>query len=298
MWIVLEGIDGAGKTTLARWMETHRGWKYGHAGPPGQGGSFPELITCWWRCENRELARAEHWAWDRGHLGELFCGPVRRGTTLTEAARRVFEAFLLDRDAEIWWLDPPADRVESDFPMAQRASERLHLQTATRESRVRVRRFPNAPAAAAFAREMPTPERQEILDPGGVGTRRPRWWVLGEQASGAAPCPLPFLTPAGLDMLWPHVEPQKVRVSNALMPDVDLVAARAGHFPEVVLENLAGWWKLLFEPKVLVLGGTAEAACRSAGVPIAAKMRHPQYIRRFYHQEVPAWAQEFQEVTR
>jgi hypothetical protein len=298
VWIVLEGIDGTGKTTTARWLESHRGWRYGHAGPPGRGGSFPELISCWWRCENRELARAEHWAWDRGHLGELFCGPVRRGTTLVPAARNAFEAFLLDRDAEIWWLDPPADRVESEFPLAQRASERMHLMEAARESRVRVRRFVSAAAAAAYAQEMPTPARLEVLDPAGVGTRAPRWWVLGEQASGAAPCALPFLTASGLDMLWPGVDPTRVRVSNALMPDADLAAARTGHFDEVTLENLAGWWKLLREPQVLTLGGTAEAACRSADVPVAATMRHPQYIRRFYHHEVPAWAAEFREKVR
>ena len=298
MWIVLEGIDGSGKTTLARHLEQSRGWCYGHTGPPGQGGSFPELIRAWWNCENRRALRGQHWAWDRGHLGELFCGPVRRGTTLTEPARRAFEALLLDRDAEIWWLDPPADRVESEVPLPQRASERLHLMEATRESRIRVRRFASARVAAAYAVEMPVPAALDILDPAGVGTRRPRWWVLGEQASPAAICSLPFLTHAGLDMVWPMVDPARVRLSNALMVEDDLAAARTGKFAEVTLENLAGWWKLLFEPKVLALGGTAEAACRSAGVPISATLRHPNYVRRFYHHEVPAWRQEFQEITR
>lgn len=297
MWIVLEGIDGCGKTTVARVLEERRGWRYGHAGPPGDGGSFPELIRTWWNCENRTRA-GERWVWDRGHLGEMYCGPARRGTQLTEAAQRVFEALLIDRESEVWWLDPPADRVESEFSLEQRVAERLYLREAARRSRVPVRRFESGPHAAAHAEEMAQPLPQDVVDPGGAGTRRPRWWVLGEQCSRAALCCLPFTTHAGMQMLWPAIDPTKVRVSNALRPEDDLGRARTGKFSDECLAALEEAWGKLFEPKILCLGGTAEAACRAAGLPVSSAMRHPQYVRRFYHADVPAWISEYQEVLR
>jgi len=296
VWIVLEGIDGSGKTTVARALEQGRGWNYGHAGPPGNGGSFPELIKTWWQCEDRERPGGR-WVWDRGHLGELYCGPARRGTTLTPAALAIFEAFLLDRRAEVWWLDPPADRVESEFPLEHRVAERLYLREASRTSRVPVRRFAGPAEAATYVNEMAQPLPPDVVDPGGAGARRPRWWVLGEQCSRAAVCCLPFTTPAGMQMLWPVTNPTKVRVSNVLRPRDDLGRARTGKFEAECLAALETAWDALREPKILALGGTAEAAVRAAGLPVSASLRHPQYVRRFYHDDVPAWIAAYREVV-
>lgn len=291
MWIVLEGLDGSGKTTTAGVLES-RGWTYAHTGPPGEGGDFPALLTRWWyrRGETRMV-------WDRGHLGELYCGPVRRGTTLTAAASACLDALLIDREAEIWWLDPPPDRLTSPVPLMQRASERMHLMEACRASRVPVRRFPTATHAQAHAMEMAMPLSPDLVDPHGAGGRRPMWWVVGEQASRAAVCNLPFTTPAGMDMLWPHLDPRRIRVTNALGPDEHLADARRGKFSDAALELLCTSWRALREPRVLTLGGTAEAAVRAAGIPVTETMRHPQYVRRFYHAEVPRWAEDFRRIT-
>ena len=291
MWIVLEGLDGAGKTTTAKVLQT-RGWCYAHTGAPGEGGEFPALLRTWWA--NRANGRI---AWDRGHLGELYCAPVRRGTVLTAAARTCFEALLLDRDAEIWWLDPPADRLDSEIPLDQRVSERLWLQAACRESRVPVRRFTTPQHAQEWALDMAIPAYPEPLDWAGAGTRKPVWWALGEQASAAALCSLPFTTRAGMDMLWPHLDPRRVRVSNVLEVGDDLASARKGRFDDHVLARLEVAWRGFKEPKVLALGGTAEAAVRAAGLPVTATLRHPQYVRRFYHAEVPRWSEDFRRIV-
>jgi len=71
--VILEGPDGAGKTTLAEFLR-QRGYAYRHEGPPpGDGGSLLDYYT-------RRLLEAEApTVFDRLHVGEVVYGPLLRG---------------------------------------------------------------------------------------------------------------------------------------------------------------------------------------------------------------------------
>lgn len=129
----------------------------------------------------------------------------------------------------------------------------------------------------------------------GVGSARPRLWVLGERTNPRAPShPLPFGTTAGTQMLWPHVVPRRVRVSNVLQP--------SGHsYPahetiEDARLRLPRDWQALGQPAIVAVGGLAARVLR--GLPaVEATLDHPQFVWRFHHDEVEAWSEHFRRLV-
>lgn len=108
--IILEGIDGAGKTTLAQHIleasqiETtiqHRG--------PLQGTVEDELIYPLQRVTDDELLISDRW-----HLGEMIYGPIYRGKSLVEGFYNdLIDSLLYDMNAVKVVLSPPLDVVKA-----------------------------------------------------------------------------------------------------------------------------------------------------------------------------------------
>ena len=73
--VVIEGVDGTGKTTLARWFES-RGFRYQHFGVPRAG---EDVFKTYLKALRK--ARTEDIVFDRLHLGEIAYGLVMRGST-------------------------------------------------------------------------------------------------------------------------------------------------------------------------------------------------------------------------
>ncbi len=74
--VILEGPDGAGKSTLATALVRLTGFKYTHFTAPAQGVSFDD--TC--RIQVGEVhASGESVLFDRFHLSERVYGPIARG---------------------------------------------------------------------------------------------------------------------------------------------------------------------------------------------------------------------------
>lgn len=73
--VVLEGPDGAGKTTLARAICSHFKMEYHHEGPPPADGSLVDHY------EHLLLHSAVPTVFDRLYLGELVYGPLLRGAS-------------------------------------------------------------------------------------------------------------------------------------------------------------------------------------------------------------------------
>jgi hypothetical protein len=71
--IIIEGPDGAGKTTLARQLAHLTGKTYHHEGPPPAGSAFQHYMNL--------LLRNEPTVFDRLFEGENIYGPILRGAS-------------------------------------------------------------------------------------------------------------------------------------------------------------------------------------------------------------------------
>lgn len=92
MLIIVEGPDGAGKTTLAKAISEETGAEYIHAGPP-RAHPMAEYIC--------ELPRHDA-VLDRWHLGEMIYGPLYRGQAgMTSLQFAALEQFLEQRGAVV-----------------------------------------------------------------------------------------------------------------------------------------------------------------------------------------------------
>lgn len=94
MIVIIEGPDGAGKTTLARAIQQDTGWQYIHANAPA---AHP-LIE--YTAPLSDSTKS--FVLDRWHLGEMVYGPLHRGGSRLSPEQFVaVEQFLDERGAVV-----------------------------------------------------------------------------------------------------------------------------------------------------------------------------------------------------
>lgn len=103
--VVLEGCDGVGKSTLARWLASSHGFAIVHSGRTPDGVDLAERY--------REiLARPGRLALDRSFVSELVYGPLRHGgSRLTDADAGDLAVAVAHRDGVLVHLTAPATTV-------------------------------------------------------------------------------------------------------------------------------------------------------------------------------------------
>lgn len=110
---ILEGPDGAGKTTLAK---SYKALEYVHFGPPPKG-----RLGAWWQylellVDLWDHPRPEGVIVDRFIHGELIYGPILRGETdLTWSHIRMLERVLMGMNARLIICLPPWDIVKYNW---------------------------------------------------------------------------------------------------------------------------------------------------------------------------------------
>ena len=73
--VIIEGPDGSGKTTMAKYLEQHHGFRYVHNGPPPEN----EDPLVYYGHMLYEASRAgQPIVFDRAHIGQAVYGPILR----------------------------------------------------------------------------------------------------------------------------------------------------------------------------------------------------------------------------
>ena len=254
--IVVEGVDGAGKSTLIQKL-THT--DVIHCGPikkhPMQEYIEPLL----------KYDGSYDMVCDRLHVGELVYGPIYRGESkLTEGGRRFIEMFLESRGALKLILDAPLDEI-------QRRLEHRGEDFLRPEDLERVWRFyrlygsdngwlvldrPDPDVVYSLARAAESFVHKLFDFPDYVGSRLPD--VLFVVKTFARPALKPT-NDAG-DLFYSSL-PDGLRC-GVVTTDVDLLAL----------------WEVLEYPRVVALGKQALQSLRAADVPCVNSIPHPEEI--------------------
>lgn len=296
MLIVIEGVDGAGKTTLAEALvevlKDHKPTKLLHRGPL----EFDPLVEYELDLDDYRPAFGQHVVCDRWHWGEDIYGPLyRAGSRLTPAIRTHVELFLqsrgavfllmcqsrteihrrLDERGETFLRDEHRnDVIESYYVMA---ASSLIKTTAVNTS---------APEIVQLIVHDAWRQEQDAsalnVFPTYVGPRRPAYLLLGERrnplkSGGHLAAFVPYGGTSGAYLLE-HV-PADVRQSLGLANAME--------------EDVHALWCTLEHPRVVTLGREAHERCNLADVPHGA-VPHPQYVRRFHN----AHGEEYGRVIR
>lgn len=296
MMIVVEGPDGAGKSTLVSALDRAL-WKAGRGC----------VLTCH-KASPRRPALEEYahdlafyrpgsdldLVLDRSWVSEDVYGPLWRGQPLPPFVRLYLDAWAQARGAVWVVLDAP------DHELVRRVTEHRGDDLVTEAEEVRV-------LASLYRELQPTPSaawnRVTTVDEGGwteaiiemaaradditaglrdhptyVGHPRPSTLFLGDKRSdrvadaGYASAFPPTPGSAAQQVLWPALADL---ATSRTVGDWGL--ANAGE------EDVAALWNALGRPKVVALGMNAGAVTRAAGVPLDGSAPHPQYVKRFFY---------------
>lgn len=290
-FIILEGTDGAGKTTLAEAVrqELVRRFpndkvEYRHASQLTRDplDEYALDIELYWPGQGKHIIA------DRWHWGETIYGPLYRDeSALTTAGFRWVELFLAARGATTWHVSASLETIQKR--LAVRGEDYLqshHVEHVWRSFQDVADRALTAGDQTCWTDITPTDELVERIveqaiyqetQASGVdrleyvGRHLPHTLLVGDKQGGSEPgaTAAPFM-PRGkssgtflleaLPDIWWH----GVGIVNAY--ETDLIAL----------------WRELLEPNVVALGAKASKRLSDLGIDHAA-VPHPQKVRRFYH---------------
>lgn len=290
MLIILEGVDGAGKTTLATnlfdQLQPHAPTRVLHRGP--MTGDWLEeyeldLEDYWPHC-------GEHIICDRWHVGELVYGPVLRGITkLTPGQRAHVEKFLMRRGAVLVHVTAPTSAVHRR--LEERGDDLVSQSMIPDLFDGYYREF----------MESNMPVYSYITDGDNADDNCGPLLKVGALTEGRAHALHEFQTYVGaVDPSLLLLGETRLRHNGELKyPDKAAFTPRSGTSGEFLLrslprdvsfgcgianaleEDIGLLWQRLGEPMIVALGKEAARECERAELPYGA-VPHPQYVRRFH----------------
>jgi hypothetical protein len=283
---IIEGPDGAGKTTLAKYMmKVTAADLYVHCGPP-KCPPFLEYFNIFQQVDNR------HWVLDRYHLGERVYGPVYREEDGLGAARqRMLERALFSKQAIVVRCLPPLDVVIENWKarkavggeMLDNVAQLIAVYEGFKNVKTMLPETTYDYTSDDLLGEISwlnTIRPETNLGPGAGHFRKGNTLIVGEQCGPKDITGLPFIGDAGSCSLWLaerldewNVNEHDLYWINALRPDGELES------PAFIEE--------LCPEKIIALGKIAHRWCDKYGLTHVV-VPHPQFWKRFhYHKPYP-----------
>lgn len=279
--MILEGPDGAGKSTLARQLAAEvPDCELLHRGPPKDHllTEYEQPLIDYLPGEGRNIVC------DRWHLGEwVYPQVLNRESTATPVLRHHIEMFLHARGAVIVYVTQPVttlmrrleDRGDDLIGAKHVIRLRQLYEKAIMDTMLPV--IGNGTSPGTIARIAQREELNATIVAGNgsyVGWHVPSIWLVGERTAFERPYPPAF---------GPYPATSGDWMLNALDTHVRRWWLHFG-FANAYEENLRDHYGRLGYPQVVALGHKAHNELNKAGVPHGA-VPHPQYVRRFHHRE-------------
>lgn len=296
--IILEGPDGAGKTTLADAL-IKLGYDCASFGVPPTGLTEEQHL----RRYLEPLLNIDHaMVFDRFHLGERVYGDVMRGgSTFTERGEHLLERYLEAIDGQVV-ICLPSHRVALANWLARKGSE--YVQHVTKFNAV-YRRYVKLlfnprrnqsflwydytrRTVASFARALHHSEGRPLV--GAVGSQRPRFLFVGEQAVGLDD--LPFMSTENSSGYFYNA----LRSAGYLEPELAFTSAFwiDGRPRDLVTVQC----QFTTVPAIITVGDYAQKSADQQGLPVFGHIVHPQYAKLFQARRRSAYIQQLAALRR
>jgi uracil-DNA glycosylase len=294
--IVLEGPDGAGKTTLAQSLMLRYGFAYHHEGPPPTDADpllhhYARLIT------DAKVPTV----FDRLHLGEMVYGPLLRGKSrITAEESKLMNRLLLGTGSIVIGCLPQFgtclrnNRAKEELIKDERLLAEAYAQWQRLFYAGAGYLLPNG-AIHDYESSQVILNSTEALGPGAIGAPRARFLFVGEKPAGELD--LPFFRAEGRSsgFLNQAISEAGFRESMCSFTNAQYPDGRARNIASI----LAGFHK---QVTVITLGTIASKASdnqRLRDMRIVRSVKnlpHPAYWKRFHSAEQPAYVEMLKEI--